>query len=412
MSSTTHQIVVLGGNFGGFNITHYLFRQTLPVLQKLSPSTTYHVALITPNSHFYFKVGAPRALINPTLIPTDRIFKAIPEAFAQYDEAFTFVQGKAVDIDPESQTVTVQLTGDEQSGTKEVKYDSLFITTGTTSASPLWTLHDDHKSSIAALQQLNSVLPNAKTVLIAGAGPAGVETAGEIANAYPGAEITIVSASSVLPRQSALSTQAIQGLETLGINVLTDVKVISAPVTGESGVVKLATGEEKQVDVFIDARGAEKANTGFLPQNWLDDTGRILTRETYFRVKGDGKADVSGIYAIGDVVSGSANTAIELEAQFVTAASSFAVDVAAKLPHENASSGGIWGLLGYSNVPVQKEFKPMKDTVVVTIGPNGGVGQMMGWGLPAFVIRKAKALNFMLEMVGPAVSGEKFKKLN
>ena len=405
---TTHEIVILGGNFAGINIAHHLLRQVLPVLEKLPNSPSYHITLVSPNTHFYFKVGAPRALISADSFPEDQLFKSIPEALKQYGEACTFLQGKAVALTPSAHQVTVEVS----SGLSEVlKYDSLFIGTGTTSSSALWTLHDDHRTSESALNELRELLPKTKSVLIGGAGPAGVETAGEIASAYPDIKITLVG--EVLKKlKPATIAKAKEALESSKVEVIADLRIKDTTREGPSTTVTLSDGSSKTVDLFIDARGASKINNGFLPKTWLDETGRVRTKDEYFRVKGDGQSEIEGIYVLGDIVAGSDNTALQLDAQVPVVGSSFSVDVASKLGHDVGGTGGLLSWIpGFgSGGPAQKKFKPMKDTIIVPIGPNGGVGQMMGFQMPNFMVKKAKAEKFLVELVEPALSGAKYKK--
>jgi NADH dehydrogenase FAD-containing subunit len=197
-----HHIVIVGGNFGGVSLGHYLLRKTFTTLKALRPDTTFRITLISPNTHFYYKIAAPRALINPDLIPEDKYFRPLAEAFEQYDASiFEHVQGKATSLDPQKRTVSVKTNPESEH--KIINYDSLVIASGTTSSSPLWTINDSHEASRAAIHALHKELPNASTVLVAGAGPVGVETAGEIASAYPNVKITITSSSDrVLPKQS------------------------------------------------------------------------------------------------------------------------------------------------------------------------------------------------------------------
>jgi NADH dehydrogenase FAD-containing subunit len=409
MASSTHEVVVLGANFAGVNITHYLQRQVFPILAPLT-SQTFHLTLVSPNSHFYFKVAAPRALINATLIPAEKIFKPLSESLAQYGESATFLQGKATAVDTKSKTVTVGSAG----GEKTVKYDSLFICTGTTTESPLWTIHDDHELSAKALKEMHQILPKTKSVLIAGAGPVGVETAGEIAATYPDAQVTLVSGGDVLEKlPPGTINKAKQMLQDAKVEVITNVRVNQTSKSVDGTKVELSDGSSKTVELYIDARGPTKVNSDFLPKSWLDSTGHVNTRDSYFRVKGDGAADVTGIYAVGDIVTGSANTAIELDAMVPCAASSFAVDVATKAGKETTPSGGFLSFIpGFGSKGIsQKEFKPMKDTILVPIGPNGGVGQAMGWSLPSFAVKKGKAEKFLVELVEPAVTGSKYAKV-
>jgi len=400
-SQTPHEIVIVGGNFGGVNVAHYLLRNTLPALKKAQENFTYHVTLVTPNTHFFFKVASPRAIVNQTQASHDKIFKSLAAAFEQYEHGvFTLVQGKATTVKEPEKSVVVQ-NGD---ATKDVKYDSLIIASGTTSASPIWTLHDDHKKSEAAITALYDSLATATNVLIAGAGPVGVETAGEIAVAHPTTKITLLAPStSLLPSlPPAMGTKAQKALEKLGVNIRPNTRL----ETDTNGVVKLSDGSTESPDVFIDATGPRIINTSWLPETWLDGTSHVATRDTYFRV-----SNASDVYVIGDVVSGSHKTAIELDAMTPTVASSVGVDIARGLGITEPQPGFLGALNPFAAAsPLsQKEYKPMKDTIVIPVGPEGGVGQVMGFTMPSFVVKKGKAENFLMELIEPSVSGEKWK---
>ncbi|KAF2649189.1 hypothetical protein K491DRAFT_698293 [Lophiostoma macrostomum CBS 122681] len=415
MAPATQEVVVLGANFAGLGLTHILERRIFPVLKRLDSAVTFHVTVVTPNSHFFFKVAAPRAISKSGAIADDSLFRPISEGLKQYGDSVSLIQGKAVKLTPETRKVTVETNIGER---QDVAYDYLFISTGTTSASPLWTLHDNHEKTVKAIHEINDILPKIKSVLIAGAGPVGVETAGEIAHNYPEVKITIVSAGEVLNGlKPGTSTKAKQFLKGAKAEVLINKRVKDHSTTNGSTKVELDDGSSRTVDLFIDSRGASKINNDFLPGSWLDATGRVTTRDAYFRVKGDGQADVSGVYVVGDIVSGSTNTAIELDAQVLCATSSFSVDVARKLGHDTSKSPGLLSyipLIGSwfkSNVPRQAEFKPMKDTILVPFGPTGGVGQIFGWGAPSFMVKKAKAEKFLIELVEPAITGNKYAKI-
>ncbi|KAF2638736.1 hypothetical protein P280DRAFT_471293 [Massarina eburnea CBS 473.64] len=409
-SSPTHEIVILGANFAGVYLTHYLLRQTIPILTRLDASQTYHVTLISPSTHFYFKIAGPRAMINETLIPTDKLFRSIPEAIAQYASQCAFIQGKAVGLEPEKRIVNIE----EHSGeSRNVRYDSLFICTGTTSASPLWTLHGDHEISVKAMKEMHALLPKAKTVLVAGAGAVGVEAVGEIAAAFPEIKITLIAGGDVLEKtKPATAMKMKKMLDAVGAEVITNVRVNDSSAKGDVTTVELSNGSTRTVDIFIDARGARKVNSEFLPKSWLDDSNRVKTLDSYFRVKGDDGNAPPNTYVLGDIVSGSLNTAIEVEAQISVVASSFAVDVTSVAGVKPASSGGVLSWIpGFGSKTVaQKEYKPIKDTLIVPFGPGGGVGQVMGWQIPNIMVKKAKAEKFFLEMVEPGVSGSKYSK--
>jgi NADH dehydrogenase FAD-containing subunit len=399
-SQPTHQIVIVGGNFGGINLAHYLLRKTFKTLKALQPQTTFQIKLISPNTHFYFKIAAPRALINPSLIPEEQYFKSIAEAFKQYDaSAFEHVQGKATSLDSQNRTVSVDLGS---GSTQQIKYDSLVIASGTTS-SPLWTLNDTHENTRAALQALHQDLPKASTVLIAGAGAVGVETAGEIATAFPNAKVTLATSSDrVLPRESAaLGAKAKSILDGLGVIVKTGTSLSDPMVDDKTRPVNFADGSSDSPDVFINATGARKMNTDWLPSDWVAEDGKVATRDSYFRVK-----DSQGVYVIGDAAAGSNGSAIALDAMVPVVASSIAVDI-------SGSSGAKDGLIGWltsfikTPAPRQTEYKP-NNMIVVPIGPNGGVGQAFGWSLPSFIVKKGKSEKYLMELVEPLMSGKKW----
>lgn len=174
-----HNILVVGGNFGGIGVAHYLLRHTIPTLEAQNgQSLTYKVTLISPSTHFFWKIGAPRVISKPDQIPFAKAFLPLDDGFKQYSsEKFTLVWGSAGALDEQRRVVTVEPLA--PASTTSVSYDSLVIATGTTSASALWTLHGSHEATIKAIDEVHQLLPNASSILIAGGGPAGVETAGE-----------------------------------------------------------------------------------------------------------------------------------------------------------------------------------------------------------------------------------------
>ena len=176
-----HNIVVVGANFGGTGAAHYLLRHTNPTLEaQNNQSTTYKVTLISPSTHFFWKIAAPRTIAKPEQIPTSKIFLALEDAFKRYSpEKFALVLGSATALDEQQKTVTVEPLA--PASPTSVPYDSLVIATGTTSTSALWTLHGSHEASVKEFEELHRLLPKASSILIAGGGPAGVETAGKSA---------------------------------------------------------------------------------------------------------------------------------------------------------------------------------------------------------------------------------------
>lgn len=174
-----HNILIIGANFGGIGAAHYLLRHTIPILESKDQSTTYKVTLISPSTHFFWKIGAPRTLASPDLLPISKAFALIEDGFKDYpSDRFELVLGSATSLNESLKNVTIDPLA--PSSTTSVSYSTLIIATGTKSTSALWTLHGSHTKSIEAFEALHKSLPEASSILIAGGGPAGTETAGRL----------------------------------------------------------------------------------------------------------------------------------------------------------------------------------------------------------------------------------------
>lgn len=65
-----------------------------------------------------------------------------------------------------------------------IAYHALVIATGTSSHSPLFTLHGTHEETVAELQQFHRKLKSAHSIIIIGSGPPGVAAAGQLGTCY------------------------------------------------------------------------------------------------------------------------------------------------------------------------------------------------------------------------------------
>ena len=390
---------------GGVNVAHYLFRHTIPALRKLDSSKEYEVIIVSPSTHFYWKIGAPRALVNKELIPIETIFKPIKDGLLSYSSGkFSHVQGIATALSASQQSVTVKKF---DSSTETITYNSLIICTGTTSNSPLWTLQGEHTLSQDALNKLHTVLPNARAIVVAGGGAVGVETSGEIAAAYPKAKVTLLSGSSgLLERAPVAGTgkRAEDALKDLSVEVVHNLRVKSQESAAENQVkLTMEDGSTRSADLYIDATGG-KANTEFVPVEWLNEQKRVKVDGDTMRVK-----EASNIYAIGDCADYTNQTYMYTDAAVTPVCSSLGVDVAKTLKGEDCkeSQGGLLGwLFGSSSALTQKLFKPIKGVMIVPVGRKGGVGSIMGFSAPSFMIYIIKGRTYFTEQVPKTVSGE------
>lgn len=394
-SSNAHEFVILGGHFSGLSVAHYLLRHTIPFLSKLDSSITYHVSIVTPNDHLFWKVGVPRAIVGPDLIPLSSIFTPIADGFKEYSpDRYSFVPGIAVGLEPEKKTVNINLVS---GGTRAITYSTLIVATGTTSSTALWSVEGSHENSINALKEMHKALPSAKTILIAGGGPAGTETCGEIAAHFPKAKVTHLSGSSRLLERLFPSTSkdAESRLAKMGVEVVHNVRVTGSTKQQDgTTMVKLGDGSTRTVDVYIDSTGG-KLNTTFLPPAWLNQRGQVLTDDKTLRPTASG---TQGVYAVGEAGSYSSGGIVDMKNSIAPLCSTIAIDLAAKLSSDKNA------------MPKQKEYKAWKDTQLVPIGPKGGVGQLFGWRIPSLMVWGIKGRTYMVDQMPGFVKGSDFVK--
>ncbi|KAJ9145446.1 FAD/NAD(P)-binding domain-containing protein [Pleurostoma richardsiae] len=304
------KIVILGGSYGGVSIAHYLLKHA--VLQ-LPEEESYQVVLVSPSTQTMDRPACPRALISDDMFPQDKLFVGIPALFEQYRKgSFRFIHGRATALHHAGRTVSVTLAGDGDTATETIDYHALVIATGASTPSSLLGFTKDEKVLHECWASFRTALTSAKSILIAGGGPAGVETAGELGehlngrgSKSPNVAITIVTAGSkILPAlRPALAKKAEIYLAKLGVTVIKGARVTTvAPADAgrESAVssratVTLGDGRMLEADLYIPAMGV-RPNTDFVDASLLVPDGRVDTNKSTLRVDGAGPR----VYAIGD----------------------------------------------------------------------------------------------------------------
>ena len=170
-------VLILGGSFAGVSTVHRILKQAG------KQGASVKVTLVSPNSHFYWNLAVPRALI-PGQIPDEKIFQSIAEGFKQYPAGqFEFIVASAKNLDVENKKVELEFFG--SAGGRTLDYDFLVLATGTQTKAetPLKTIFSTEATK-ERLHGLQAEINKAKTIVLAGAGPTGVEIAGELAFEY------------------------------------------------------------------------------------------------------------------------------------------------------------------------------------------------------------------------------------
>jgi NADH dehydrogenase FAD-containing subunit len=407
---STETILILGGSFAGIGAAHFCLKHVIPQLPK-KEGVTYNLTMVNPSKDFYWRIAAPRASVSKEMMPTKKIFYPIEPAFTYAFPKFKFVQGTATHVDPAGQTVSVTTVEGEQ---QSIQYAALVIATGVSTPSPLFTQQTDAAALENVYDAFQAGLKSAKTVVIGGGGPVGVETAGEIAeflNGKPGfmasapknpkANVTLVCGDKkLLPiLREAIGATAQQYLKRLGCEVVYNTKVVSANKLGEAEgaktTVELSNGKTIEADIYIDATGT-RANTGFLPKEWLGDRNKVACNHKTLRVEHESAG--KRVYVVGDVGSYTRGGVMDQADAIPVAMTNLKTDLIAHL--SGKAPGG------------DRHYTPnLKEQQVVPIGTQKGVGAFGGYRVPSQMVWAIKGRDYLIsQLVEGTLRGDQFKK--
>ncbi|KAK7188801.1 hypothetical protein DPSP01_005697 [Paraphaeosphaeria sporulosa] len=413
---TRKNIIVLGGSYGGISIAHYLLKHVLPALPQRQD---HKIIMVSVASEAICRQACPRALISDDLFPQNKLFVSIPKQFEQYPPGeFEFIHGSATVVDHGGRTVTIESYGNGK--TQVLTFHALVVATGASTPSPLLGLNVcDEKNLREAWETFRKGLETAKSIVIAGGGPAGVETAGELGEYLngragffssrlesPKVSITVVtSAKNILPYlRPSIAKAAEDHLAKVGVTVIKNNKVVSVNPENvgackeriaSGALLDLSDGTTLQTDLFIPATGFSP-NTKFLAKTILDpSTSQVDTNPSTLRVDKAGPR----IYAIGDASNYARPAVHSIMA---------AVPVLGTNMHRDLLlDAGV----PENQVPAEKLYKEeRRETQLVPIGRSKGVGAAMGWRLPSWMVWLVKGRDYWLWTVGPVWSGKQWAK--
>ncbi|TKA81462.1 hypothetical protein B0A55_02927 [Friedmanniomyces simplex] len=393
--SETRNIVVLGASFGGLSAAHYVCKHILPQLNK-SKDAKYELHLVDPSTHFWWHIAAPREIVSVKEMPHSKCFVPSMDGFKQYSnlqDSIHFHQGSAAGLDTNARMVSIRTPGGSE---ETLTYYALVIATGIRSPTPLTTLQGDHTISEKALDEMNVKLASAKDIVIAGGGPVGVETAGEIATHLNGkARITLLAGSNkLLPQLTASrATKAQKMLEKIGVTVMYGTKSTGTTESADGKTeIQLDNGKTLTADVFIPAYGVQP-NTDFLPENLKSpQTGYVATNPTTLRVDAAGPR----VYSAGDVSGVNKGGVLLLQAAIPILGANLSHDLL-----EDAKVGSF---------AERKYVRKDDETQLVPIGAKTGVGAFAGWGMPGFAIAMIKGKDYFLSTMPDITEGRKVVK--
>ncbi|WP_405393688.1 NAD(P)/FAD-dependent oxidoreductase [Microbispora hainanensis] len=274
-----HTVVVVGGGYGGSMVAKELDSEA-------------DVTLIDPREAFVNAAGSLRALTRP-----DWAHNAF-FPFATLLQRGRVIRDRAVSVDPKGVTLA--------SG-ERVEADYLVLATGSGYTYPAKPRHAS--TSIAEqlddLRETHRELAGAGRVLILGAGPVGLELAGEIKDVWPDKHVLVLDrADQLLPGfLPEVRDELRRRLDELGIDVRLNTGLTALPTVeaGRAGRIAVTTdkGERIVADIWFRAFGVE-VNTGYLADGCLSPLTEQKTIPVTERLNVQG---YDHVYAIGDIVA-------------------------------------------------------------------------------------------------------------
>ncbi|MDC4233362.1 FAD-dependent oxidoreductase [Actinomyces sp. B33] len=329
------RVVVIGGGYGG-----------ITVAKGLDPIAD--VVLIEQKDQFVHHAGALRAAVDQ--VWEHAIFMPYTNLLARGE----FIQGTVSRVDG----TTVHVFGRDP-----IEADYVVLATGSTYPFPAKYSSSKTQVAKARLEQLHENLAGARSVMIVGGGTVGIELTGELANAYPDLEITIVEkADEILSTPGytdELRAQIVEQLDELGVRVITGSELAFLPPhnVGQLGHFQVSTknGDEVEGDIWFQCYGS-RPNSGFLAGTGYEDAllpSGAIRMEPTLQITGHSNA-----YAVGDLTDvreSKRADAARQQARIVIA------NISSQIEGEEPDA----------------VYQPTKEWVILPLGPNMGASQLL-----------------------------------
>lgn len=234
-------MTVLGGGYGGSTVAKEL-------------DDVADVVLVEPREAFAHTVATLRGLVDPQW--THRLF--LP--YGRLLRRGRVVRDHAVSADAGGVTLG--------SG-ERITAGHLVLATGSSYPYPAKIDVLDTADAVAKLRATRDQLAAAERVLLLGAGPAGLELAGEIVSAWPGKQVTIVDPAADILLGTGLPDEfrdeIRRQLTALEVTVLTGSSLTAAPPTepGTTAAFTVTTGEGATLsaDIWFRCHGTTPATS-------------------------------------------------------------------------------------------------------------------------------------------------------
>ena len=203
-------------------------------------------------------------------------------------------------------------------GSSEISFDYLVLATGTTLTQPSAVKEDGKSASIRYLRNHQDQVKQAKSILIAGGGAAGVQMATDLKEYFPDKQITLIQSRDLLmPKFHAKLHELIKKrFDELGVSLVTGARVIVPPEGFPDNhgptEVKLTNGTSLTTDFVILATGQLANNS--LVADLVPSSGSSLINphNGMIRVRPTlqfADPEYDNLFAVGDIADTGAHKA-------------------------------------------------------------------------------------------------------
>ncbi|KYK56837.1 Pyridine nucleotide-disulfide oxidoreductase, NAD-binding domain protein [Drechmeria coniospora] len=376
-------IVVLGAGLAAAPLIRQIMRTAVLTRKDL------RMIVVAPNTHFHWPIAMPRVVV-PGQMADEKVMYPLDTIFGQYPaDKFEFVLGKASTLDPSGRLITVALNA---GGVQSVAYDTLIVATGSSAKDDMpWKTLGTTDKTVETLRRLQKDIRDAKTIVVAGGGLTGAETAGELGFEYAkdGTKEVYFIHNRDLPLSPpvlhSVRKQIKVELEKMKVKVVANTTVTK--VTKSSGgdtVLELreADGSTRtlRTQAYVPTTGLTP-NTSFAPASMLDDGG-FIKQTTHLQAEG-----YDDIFVIGDAGSLEVSKAYIAEAQMVHLVKALPV---------------------YLDGGKMAEYKVnSKEMVGITLGRSRATGQMGKFRVFSFLIWYMKGRFLGTDYAGLYAAGKK-----
>ncbi|RAL64255.1 hypothetical protein DID88_002147 [Monilinia fructigena] len=349
-------ILILGASYAGLTVAHKLLKTTLPSVPDLK------VILVSPTTHLYWNMASVRAIV-PGQFGDDKMFAEIAPGFSKYPkESFEFVLGTATTMDPIAKSVTVKtIVGPESVHL----YDTLVIATGshTIGEVPWKGAASGYEKTKELLHAFREKVGNADSIVIGGAGPTGVETAGELGfELGKTKKIILITSSDEILKGAVYQPHRRGCTERVRENGCQPAKKLLC-------------------DLYLPTVGTIP-NSSYIPKDLLDGQNFVKV-DQHLRVCG-----VEDIWAAGDIIDAQPSQYVYADKQALALAKNLDLVLRSKNP-----------------VAYKTDSAPV---LAVALGRSRATGRSGNFKLPSIIVWFVKGRTLGTQNLLPYVNGTKF----